>query len=244
MKLLLTNDDGIESEGILVLARRLSALGHNVTIVAPAQNQSAKSHSLTLHTLQSLKRLSPEGEIEKYAFSGTPADCVQFALSYLKLQPDAILSGINDGMNLGSDIFYSGTVGAAMEGTFQKIPSLALSAFHRNGKRCKDFAFAADYIAERLEAYLSRIKPGITLNINIPAEEEWCGKEKYCMAGVSNYSMYHVEENGMFSLRGEHIDLSDSPAGYDLYYARLGYVTVTPLRMDFNDYAALEEWKK
>lgn len=246
MNILLTNDDGIESEGILVLARRLQENGNKVTVLAPARNQSAKSHSITMREVQRLEQLSAYHGAERYAFDGTPVDCVEFALRHLRLQPDLLISGINDGMNLGSDVIYSGTVGAAMEGTFQGIPSIAVSTFRAGESHCtaEDFAFAAERLVTGLERYCAYLRPQVTLNVNVPVAEKFCGREIVCAVGRSEYNMYYTREEGGYRLRGIPVELPEADTACDLYYAKQGYITLSPLQMNFTDYTALAEWKK
>ncbi|TMA80367.1 MAG: 5'/3'-nucleotidase SurE, partial [Deltaproteobacteria bacterium] len=134
MIILVCNDDGIRSEGVQRLARAVESLGE-VYVVAPDREQSAVSHSLTLHRPLRVEQIAPR----QYAVDGTPTDCVNLAVSgILPARPELVLSGINKGANLGDDITYSGTVSAAMEGTLLGIPSIALSLVARD-----EFAFDA-----------------------------------------------------------------------------------------------------
>ncbi len=136
MNILLTNDDGIDAEGINTLAELLSK-HHNVVMVAPENQRSASSHSITIYEPIIVKQVKKSYNVEAYSISGTPADCVKVALD--KLVPDNIdivISGINKGLNIGNDILYSGTVSAAIEGSMYKVPSIAVSAeFIKNKKR-------------------------------------------------------------------------------------------------------------
>ena len=123
MRLLLSNDDGISATGIATLRTILSE-EHDVTVVAPASEQSAKSHALTMHEPLRAREVAPK----QWAVAGTPADCVYLALHHLLDEPpDLVVSGINRGANLGNDVFYSGTVAAAMEACLQGCPSIAVS---------------------------------------------------------------------------------------------------------------------
>lgn len=128
MEILITNDDGIHAQGIAVLAQAAKAFGH-VTVVAPAFQCSAMSHRITIGGKMKLKKCSfPVEGVEAYSLEGTPADCVKAALdAILPVRPDVVLSGINHGYNVGFDIVYSGTVGAAMEALMNGIPAIALS---------------------------------------------------------------------------------------------------------------------
>ena len=139
MRILVANDDGIESEGIKTLAKVLSKR-HKVTIVAPDGNRSAFSHSLTISKNLIFKEVKVSDDFDAYTVSGTPADCVKFALHYFTDEKfDMVCSGINMGNNLGSDIMYSGTVAAAVEANFLGLKSIAFSNTGR-----KDFDFSAN----------------------------------------------------------------------------------------------------
>jgi len=165
-RILVTNDDGIYSEGIRKLAQALRPLGE-IIIVAPDREQSAASHALTLNRPLRLLQL----EENEWIVDGTPTDCVNLAV--LKLmkdnRPDIVVSGINFGPNLGDDVTYSGTISAAFEGALLNIPSLALSALvgeHFSFDRCAEFA------AELTRYVLEQPRdPGIILNVNFPVRE-------------------------------------------------------------------------
>ena len=144
MRLLISNDDGIFAPGVRTLANTMNAAGHQVTVVCPDRERSATGHGITLH--QPIRANLVEGVYDEgitaWACSGTPADCVKLALwSLLDEKPDYVLSGINQGANLGTDVLYSGTVSAAMEGIMEGIPSIALSL---TSFTLKDFQPAAD----------------------------------------------------------------------------------------------------
>ncbi len=163
--LLLTNDDGIQAHGLEVLEQSLRALAaYRITVVAPSEQQSASSHSLTL--TNPLRVL--DCGVDRYAVTGTPTDCVLVALEHLLRddRPDCVISGINHGPNMGEDVTYSGTVAAAMEGAILGIPSVALSlaAWHPH-----DWSGAAAFVRQRLPAILaSGLDPRTLLNVNIP----------------------------------------------------------------------------
>lgn len=244
MNLLLTNDDGINGEGLTVLALALIKAGHSVTVVAPDCNNSAVSHKINMRSPLRLSDHSKQFGYPAYALNGTPADCVMFALGALKIKPQAVLSGINDGMNLGSDCMYSGTVGGAQEGAQNGIPSIAISAnYHCD---CNLFEKAARIVTENLEEWvlLAKETKG-ALNVNIPAKQTIRGI-RFCKTVKHNYNSRYVQnEDGSFSF-----DLSNSlleseacdDGDYPLF--RKGYVTVTPLLLDKTDYDLLERWKQ
>ncbi|MEW5902379.1 MAG: 5'/3'-nucleotidase SurE, partial [Acidobacteriota bacterium] len=163
--LLLTNDDGFFAEGVQILERRLRELGR-VFIVAPDREKSATSLSLTLRRPLRLEKIRRN----VFAVDGTPADCVYLALQMLLPRtPDLIISGINRGPNLGQqDISYSGTVAAAIQGTFLRIPSAAVSAIP-DGRGCFHFDFCAAFVRNLAPKLLRQKLPvGLTLNINLP----------------------------------------------------------------------------
>src|ERR1043165_281565 len=163
--ILVTNDDGVHSEGIKVLAAALGPLG-NVTIVAPMQEASAIGHALTLRRPLRIETIAPK----TFGIDGTPTDCVNLAISHvIGGKPELIVSGINKGWNLGDDVTYSGTVSGALEGALLGIPAIAVSTqnFHRRNEF--EFESAARAAAVVAELVLERGMPKFTfLNINVP----------------------------------------------------------------------------
>ena len=170
MKLLISNDDGIFAAGIRALANTLVEAGHQVWVVCPDRERSATGHGLTLH--KPIRAEQVEGvfhqDIEAWACSGTPSDCVKLALgALLEDSPDIVLSGINQGANLGTDILYSGTVSAAMEGVIEGLPAIALSL---TSFASRNFVPAAQF-AQSLLSTLKQfpLQMPMLLNVNIPA---------------------------------------------------------------------------
>ena len=235
-RILLTNDDGVHSEGILALAGALTPLGE-VTIVAPVLEASAIGHALTLRHPLRLEQL----RAGVYAVDGTPTDCVNVAIAHvLKEKPDLIVSGINKGWNLGDDVTYSGTVSGALEGALLGIPSIAVST--QNKGNDFDFSPAARAAFTVSKAVLERGMPKFTLlNINAPF-----GPNKGIRATVQakrnhvtvvnkridprNRAYYWIEEG---ENHWEPHDRSDYQAVRD------GYVSVTPLHPDMTAHSAL-----
>lgn len=170
MKLLISNDDGIAALGIRTLANCLAQAGHDVSVVCPDRERSATGHGLTLH--QPIRAEIIESvfhpAVNAWACDGTPSDCVKLALwALLESPPDLVLSGINQGANLGTEILYSGTVSAAMEGMIEGIPSVALSL---TSHTCKDFEPAANFAKILVEQIATKPLPNLMLlNVNIPA---------------------------------------------------------------------------
>lgn len=170
MNLLLSNDDGIFAQGIRTLANTLAAAGHQVTVVCPDRERSATGHGLTLHKpirAEVIEGVFAPG-VTAWACSGTPADCVKLALSaLLEAPPDMVLSGINHGPNLGTDVLYSGTVSAAMEGMIEGIPSVAFSL---GSFQSQNFQPGADFAVQLVARLKAHPLPGsLLLNVNIPA---------------------------------------------------------------------------
>jgi 5'-nucleotidase len=169
MKILITNDDGINSKGIIALARRFKEMGE-VIVVAPNKQMSATSHSITTNRPLRYKKYYIENEFFGYALDGTPADCVKFAVLSLleKQKPDIVLSGINYGRNTGINIMYSGTIAGATEGHLLKVPSFAISLSSHNTEL--ESETAADYAFKIITEVLKQDnKENLFLNINVPA---------------------------------------------------------------------------
>jgi 5'-nucleotidase len=170
MKLLISNDDGIFAPGIRTLADTMAAAGHQVWVVCPDRERSATGHGLTLH--KPIRAEAVEGvfhpDIQAWACSGTPSDCVKLALgAILDAPPDLVLSGINQGANLGTDVLYSGTVSAAMEGVMEGIPSIAFSL---TSFADRNFVPAAQFAKTLLDTLAQHpLELPMLLNINIPA---------------------------------------------------------------------------
>ncbi len=247
MRILVTNDDGIQALGLSTLVKTL-AKKHDVYVVAPYRQQSAKSHAITVNQPLMVHRLNlyPEAKMS-IAVEGTPVDCVKIAVERLMdLPPDVVLSGINDGPNLGNDVLYSGTVAAAVEGSFYNIPSIALSLC---GRREKGYGFGADYILNHLEQMLEIDLPLHTaLNVNFPVlpAEEIKGT-KVTILGLRLYDNtfeHRLTPHGdeYYWLAGEPKDL-DQPDESDIHAVADGYVSVTPVRFDFNNHDALRAVK-
>jgi 5'-nucleotidase len=235
-RILVTNDDGVHSEGIHALAQVLEPLGE-VIVVAPIQEASAIGHALTLRRPLRLEPI----RAGVFAVDGTPTDCVNVAIAHvLRGKPDLIVSGINKGWNLGDDVTYSGTVSGALEGALLGIPSIAVSTMNRRNEY--DFPPAAKAAAVIAEAVLERGIPKFTmLNINAPY-----GPNKGFRATVQarrnhitvvseridprNRAYYWIEEG---ENEWEPHDRSDYQAVRD------GYVSVTPLHPDMTNHDVL-----
>ena len=170
MNILLTNDDGYKSPGIWALANRLKEK-HNIYIVAPDGERSGASHSASFFAALSYVYHGNVDGVEVYSLSGTPADCVVFSVRYLlkDVKFDCVLSGINDVLNVGSDIMFSGTFGAAQEATYQGIKGVAISL---RSNHTGDFAYAAEFTEKNLELFLKYADKEVTVNVNIPCAKK------------------------------------------------------------------------
>jgi 5'-nucleotidase len=237
-RILLTNDDGVFSEGLRLLARSLSEIAE-VVVVAPDREQSATGHSLTLHRPLRMQQL----EESVYSVDGTPTDCVNLAVLWLLKErpPDLIVSGINFGFNLGDDVTYSGTVSATFEGTLLGIPSLAFSQEVAEGFSFEDGVAVAHHFVEVLLA--ESLPSDLLLNVNIPAGE--IRGVRLTRLGTRVYKQVVVEK---VDPRGRnYFWIAGTPEwqeeeGTDHSAVSTGHVSVTPLHLDLTDYRGLESY--
>ena len=251
MRVLISNDDGIHSEGIQALTSGVVE-DHEVYVVAPDRERSATGHSLTLHRpLRMEEATHLKGVKAAYSTDGTPSDCVKIAIgAILKEQPDIVLSGINHGPNMGTDVLYSGTVSAAMEGAIYNIPSIAISlADHKP----QDFSSSVIFIKKLLKK-ISEVKfPDRTLlNINIPPLpiSEIAGVE-ITELGVRPYNDYFVKRidprgRTYYWLAGEAIEENELP-GTDVFAVRNNQISITPVTIHMTNQSMLpklKEWAK
>ncbi len=256
MKLLISNDDGISSLGIRTLANTLAEVGHDVSVVCPDRERSATGHGLTLH--QPIRAEIVESifhpTVKAWACDGTPSDCVKLALwALLESPPDLVLSGINHGANLGTEILYSGTVSAAMEGLIEGIPSIAFSFASRNSK---DFQPSADF-AKILVGQIEKnpLPELMLLNVNIPPVkwEEIAGVT-LTRQGVRRYVDVfdkRVDPRGKtyYWLTGEVLEDIEPPTGLnlsqnipiDVRVIRENYISITPLQYNLTYAKGLNE---
>jgi 5'-nucleotidase len=240
-RILVTNDDGVFSEGIERLAAALSGVGEVVT-VAPDQERSAAGHSLTLHSPLRAKLV---GE-NRWSVDGTPTDCVNWGILHLMKQdrPQLLFSGINLGLNLGDDVTYSGTVSAAFEGTLIGIPSVAISQEIETGFT---FDAAADFAARLASRLLERRLPsGTLLNVNVPAGS--ARGVRIAPLGKRRYGEVVVEK---LDPRGRpYYWIGSSPPtgeladGTDIAAVAEKHISVTPLHLDLTDYRSMELLKE
>lgn len=239
MRILITNDDGIEAPGLAVLEKVARTISDDVFIVAPETDQSGLSHSLTLGDPLRLREL---GE-RRFALRGTPSDCVIMATRrIIGERPDLVLSGVNAGQNTADDVTYSGTVAGAIEGTLIGIPSIALSQNYDESGGAISWAPAEAFAAVAIKRLLDFGFPqGILYNINFPGlpPERISGIE-VTHQGRLIHSLYLDERtdprgNKYFWL-GYRRRQSERVPGTDLFAIDSGAVSVTPLRLDLTDY--------
>ncbi len=243
--ILITNDDGIDSDALPPLSEALSELG-DVDVVVPERNWSGASHSITLFRPLRVRATKLRNGHAAFMTDGSPTDCVRLAvLGFLKHRPDIVVSGINRGANMGDDITYSGTVAAAMEGLLSNIPSIAISigAFGAD----IDFEPAASFAALLARNILDRgLAPDTLLNVNVPplpraqiagVEVTRLGKRTYRDQLVERLDPYG---NPYYWVGGPAVS-EEAEAGTDVAAMRAGKISVTPIALDLTNHALLEE---
>jgi 5'-nucleotidase len=243
LRILISNDDGVFAGGIQALAAEAVRRGHTVTVVCPDQERSATGHGLTLQTPLRAERADElfAAGVTAWACSGNPSDCVKLALfSLLEEPPELVLSGINHGPNLGTDVLYSGTVSAAMEGTIEGLPALAVSSADFHWRQFAAAARLALDVAEGMRA--AGWPPGLLLNLNVPAlPEAEIGPLRWCRTAVRRYTDQfdrRVDPRGRtyYWLAGEVVDDLESglaePAAWpsDVAWIRAGGAALVPLQ--------------
>ena len=252
MKILICNDDGYQAPGIVALYEALKIVA-DVEVVAPEINNSAKSNALTLHS-----PLYVHTAANGFRFvNGTPADCVHIALTgLLGYRPDLVVSGINNGANMGDDTIYSGTVGAAMEGYLFGIPALAFSQTEKGWAHIEVAARRARELVLQLAASLEVLPEGQMptqapwlLNVNIPN----LPYEQIKGVKVARLGRRHAAERVITqtSPRGETMywigsagPAKDEGEGTDFHAAQQGFMAITPLQVDLTDHERLPFWSQ
>ena len=250
LNILISNDDGIFALGVRTLADTLAKAGHQITVVCPDRERSATGHGLTIHHPLRAEQVNSifHPQVNAWSCSGTPADCVKFALSaVMEKRPDFVLSGINHGPNLGTDVLYSGTVSAAMEGTMEGIPSIAFSLADWASE---EFQVAADFAVKLVDKL--RVEPfpqAPLLSVNVPAiiESEIAGVV-IARQGLRRY-IEHFEKRldphgkNYYWLAGEIIEDIAQPEDpnlpahilTDVQAIRDRFITITPLQYNLTD---------
>lgn len=262
MRILISNDDGIEAEGIWIIAREIASRGHQTIIACPMRQQSGMGHALTIGRPLEVKKIDRDPNIEAWAIDGSPTDCVKIfieSMCHWDLQrehsekfgreipyakerqpmPDAIVSGINHGANLATDVLYSGTVGAALEGFLHDLPALAVSMKHDSEI---PFEFAAKIAIDFFEKSLQKNSKPFFYNLNFPDKLRderivftRLGRRDY----VNAFRKTHDDlGRTFFEIKGEVYD-TDGSEGTDLHAIEQGLISVTPLQFDLTDYSAV-----
>jgi 5'-nucleotidase len=243
MRVLVSNDDGVEAPGIRVLAEGLRAAGHEVTVVAPDRDRSGASNSLTLDSPIRVREIAER----VWRVGGTPTDCVHLALTGLLAEdPDIVVSGINSAANLGDDVIYSGTVAAAMEGRFLGLPAIAMSLVtgESSARHYDTAARAALEITARL--LVDPLPADTILNVNVP-DLPWDAVRGY---EVTRLGHRHRAEACIEQVdpRGRPLwwigpagPEQDAGPGTDFHAVRTGHISITPIHVDLTRYQALEK---
>ncbi|WP_086983092.1 5'/3'-nucleotidase SurE [Vibrio aphrogenes] len=238
MKILLSNDDGVNAQGINTLAQCLSEIAE-IVIVAPDRNRSGASNSLTLESPLRVNQVRPN----VYSVQGTPTDCVHFALNELLKEemPDLLISGVNHGANLGDDVLYSGTVAAAMEGHFLGVQSIAVSLVGKT-----HFDTAAQIVKELVLQHVKNPIPNKHLiNVNVPdLSLDQLGATRVTRLGARHHAEDMIKQ---YDPRGVEIywlgppgKEADAGEGTDFYAIEKGEVSITPIRVDLTAYEAMQ----
>lgn len=253
--ILISNDDGIFALGVRTLANTLAQAGHQVTVVCPDRERSATGHGLTLHQPIRAEEVESifDDNVVAWSCSGTPADCVKFALSaVLETHPDFVFSGINHGPNLGTDVLYSGTVSAAMEGVLEGIPSVAFSLASFSAE---EFQPAADFALKLLEKLSGESYPKAPLlSVNVPPvpTSEIAGVS-VTRQGLRRYIEKFAKRldprgKSYYWLEGEIIEDIEQPEDInlpphiltDVQAIRDRFITITPLQYNLTDAAIVK----
>ncbi|MBB1472510.1 MULTISPECIES: 5'/3'-nucleotidase SurE [unclassified Luteimonas] len=243
MRVLVSNDDGVDAPGIHALAEGLRAAGHEVIVVAPDRDRSGASNSLTLDLPLQVVQV----DAETWRVHGTPTDCVHVAITgMLEVEPDIVVSGINNTANLGDDVIYSGTVAAAMEGRFLGLPAVAVSLATRGhvGLHYETAARAAVEIVARLRA--DPLPADTILNVNVP-DIPWSEVEGFEVTRLGNRHRAEpcipVQDprGRQFWWIGAAGPEQDSGPGTDFHAVRTRHIAITPIQVDLTRYQALEQ---
>lgn len=235
MKILVTNDDGIDSEGLAIVVRWAAKLGE-VWVSAPMSQQSGKSHAITIHSPFAVKAHPLNlGEVAAYAVDSTPVDCVRFGTLGLKNNYDLIISGINKGFNLGEDILYSGTVGALFEAALRHTHGIAFSTDHTTFEHAeRNLQAVYDFVQNK-----KLFEKNLIYNVNIPQNPKSILLTH--QGGPYFSDEWEIVENDLWQQNGYCVHENKHDLTLDTDATIDGYITVTPMTTDRSD---LELWKK
>ncbi len=247
--ILVTNDDGYDAPGIVKLAEAMQDLGE-VRVCAPATNQSASGHKITLHQDIAYSRCAVGEGIPALAVGGSPADCIMLALlGLVEKRPDIVVSGINRGENMAQDLTYSGTVAAALEAVINGIPAVAFSLARADAGHPDDYRVAAQVALSVVSMVLAQGLPPLTiLNVNVPPVSQLQDLRgiRLTRQGVRVYRDYLVEvDAGLVRIGGEPPEANTDELGTDVWAVHRDYVSVTPVHLDMTAHqfmANLEAW--
>ena len=240
LNILVANDDGINAIGIKLLVEKLKKYG-NIYVCAPESGRSASGHSIVLHDTLSFEYVETKENVKWYKTSGMPADCVRLPIDLLDVEFDIVFSGVNNGLNIGTDIIYSGTVAAAREANIEYIPAVAIST---------DFD-SFDIVEKELDSVLELVfnkklySKDYVLNINFPTSEhlQSCGI-KVCKQGIKRFkTTFVLTENNRYANTDNSI-IYDTREDTDVYLASQGYITLVPLKVEQTNYEAMETLKE
>ena len=246
--ILLTNDDGFYARGIQALRQGLAEVAE-VLVIAPESEQSAVGHAITLSNPLKVRKVEEEGQLIGYAVNGTPADCVKIAVTeLLDTPPELVISGVNQGGNLGTCAIYSGTVSAATEAAIMGLPAIAVSL---NSWESQDFSVAVEFVKALYPKVIAKgLPPGVSLNVNVPGVP----RDRIKGAVVTRQGKSRVIETfdkrvnprneTYYWLAGE-MKFDEVENGTDCEMVEEGYISVTPIHFDlthFQDLETLKEW--
>lgn len=250
MRILITNDDGLYSQGLKVLVEEAANFGQ-VYVAAPTEEKSACGHAITVRSpIKIHKKSLYDLALESYGVEGTPADCVKIAKQFLvEKKIDLVLSGINRGANLGTDVFYSGTVAGAMEGYINDSDAIAFSI---DSSQIGSFDLARQAVRHIISEKVlnKKTKENVFYNVNIPdlSPDSFKGYMD-TMLGKRIYNNEFIKRqdpwgNDYFWLGGQVLSLPKNDISYDTGAVNNGYVSVTPLNIDLTDFSLLTEKKR
>lgn len=252
MRILLTNDDGIQAAGIRSLWAELAQMADELLVVAPDTERSACSQSITVHQPIRVDEfpVGNQSNVRAWAIAGTPTDCIKIALEALHLEPDLIVSGINHGPNLATDVLYSGTVSAAIEGALHGIPSVAVSLDGRSNQT--DFTPAARFTAKFVPAMVNHaLPPNTLLNVNVPnlPQADIRGVRVTKLGSIAYENVFERRQDPrgrVYYWMGGSLVYGDNESDSDVTAVQSGYISVTPVHFDLTNYTIMNmirEWK-